>query len=316
VKNSLLFLGAIALLAALLAVGGALFTVSQTEQALVLRFGEPVAGRGLVTEPGLHFKIPLIENVVFLDNRILDVESPSLEVLASDNQRLEVDSFVRYRIVDALRFYQSVGGILGANNQLASVLNSAVRRVLSEANQQQIVRDERAALMVKIKEQANAEARKFGVAVVDARIRRVDLPQQISEKVYGRMQTERAREAAEYRAQGAEQAQKITAKADRDVIVLKAEAQRQADQIKGEGDAERNRIFADAFGKDPDFFAFYRSMQAYESAFKPGETRFLVSPKSDFFRFFGAPEGNAGGSAEASPTSKAQAGPAAPPEKH
>lgn len=315
-KNSLLFLGAIALLAALLAVGGALFTVSQTEQALVLRFGEPVAGRGLVTEPGLHFKIPLIENVIFLDNRILDVESPNLEVLASDNQRLEVDSFIRYRIVDALRFYQSVGGILGANNQLASVLNSAVRRVLSEANQQQIVRDERAALMVKIKEQANAEARKFGVAVVDARIRRVDLPQQISEKVYGRMQTERAREAAEYRAQGAEQAQKITAKADRDVIVLKAEAQRQADQIKGEGDAERNRIFAEAFGRDPDFFAFYRSMQAYESAFKPGETRFLVSPKSDFFRFFGAPEGSAGGSAEVGPTSKAQAGPAAPPEKH
>lgn len=297
-KNSLLFLGAVALFVAVIAVGGALFTVAQTEQALVLRFGEPVAGRGLITQPGLHFKIPLIENVVFLDNRILDVESPNLEVLASDNQRLEVDSFVRYRIVDALRFYQSVGGILGANNQLASVLNSAVRRVLSEANQRQIVRDERAALMVKIKEQANAEARKFGVSVVDARIRRVDLPQQISEKVYGRMQTERAREAAEYRAQGSEHAQTITAKADRDVIVLKAEAQRQADQVKGEGDAERNRIFAESFGKDPDFFAFYRSMQAYESAFKPGETRFLVSPKSDFFRFFSAPEGSAASSAK------------------
>jgi membrane protease subunit HflC len=290
VKNGLLFVFAILALIGLAAVGGALFTVEQTEQALVLRFGEPVAGRGLITEPGLHFKIPLIENVVSFDNRILDVESPNLEVLAADNQRLEVDSFIRYRIVDALKFYQSVNSVLGANNQLGSVLNSAVRRVLSEANQQQIVRDERAALMARIKEQADAEARRFGVQVVDARIRRVDLPQQISEKVYGRMQTERQREAAEYRAQGSEQAQKITAKADRDVIVLKAEAQQQADQIKGDGDAARNRIFADAFGKDPDFFAFYRSMQAYEAAFKPGETRFLVSPRSDFFRFFSAPE--------------------------
>jgi len=288
-RNLSIFFGLLLVLALVVA-GGAMFTVSQVEQALVLRLGEPVAGRGLVTEPGLHFKIPFIENVVFIDNRILAAESPNLEVLAADNQRLEVDSFVRYRIVDPLRFYQTVGGVLGANNQLASVLNSAVRRVLSEANQQQIVRDERAALMVKIKEQADLEARKFGVAVIDARIRRVDLPQQISEKVFGRMQTERAREAAEYRAQGAEQAQKITAKADRDVIVLKAEAQRLADQTKGEGDAERNRIFAESYGKDPDFFAFYRSMQAYETAFKSGDTRFLIDPKSEFFRFFGSPE--------------------------
>ncbi len=191
-RSSLALFGLLLGVLALIAAGGALFTVTQTEQALVLRFGEPVAGRGLITEPGLHYKFPFIENVIFLDNRILDVESPNLEVLASDNQRLEVDSFIRYRIVDPLRFYQSVGGIAGANNQLASVLNSAVRRVLSEANQQQIVRDERAGLMVKIRQQANLEARKFGVDVVDARIRRVDLPQQISEKVYGRMQTERA----------------------------------------------------------------------------------------------------------------------------
>ncbi len=299
-RSGLLFALAVAALLAVIGLGGALFTVSQTEQALVLRFGEPVAGRGLITEPGLHFKLPLVENVVTFDNRILDVESPNLEVLAADNQRLEVDSFIRYRIVDALRFYQTVNSVMGANNQLGSVLNSAVRRVLSEANQQQIVRDERAGLMVKIKEQADREARKFGVQVVDARIRRVDLPQQISEKVFGRMQTERQREAAEYRAQGSEQAQKITAKADRDVVVLKAEAQRQADQTKGEGDAERNRIFAEAFGRDPDFFAFYRSMQAYESAFKPGETRFLISPRSEFFRFFSAPEASAAPSADQS----------------
>ncbi|TLG71615.1 protease modulator HflC [Methylocystis sp. B8] len=305
-KSGLLFTLAVAALLAVIALGGAIFTVAQTEQALVLRFGEPVPGRGLITEPGLHFKLPLVENVVTFDNRILDVESPNLEVLAADNQRLEVDSFIRYRIVDALRFYQTVNSVMGANNQLGSVLNSAVRRVLSEANQQQIVRDERAALMVKIKDQADREARKFGVQVVDARIRRVDLPQQISEKVFGRMQTERQREAAEYRAQGSEQAQKITAKADRDVIVLKAEAQRQADQTKGEGDAERNRIFAEAFGRDPDFFAFYRSMQAYESAFKPGETRFLISPRSDFFRFFSAPGANAALSADQPEPERAQ----------
>jgi len=299
-RSGLLFALAVALLIGVIAVGGALFTVSQTEQAVVLRFGEPVSGRGLITEPGLHFKFPLVENVVTFDNRILDVESPNLEVLAADNQRLEVDSFIRYRIVDALRFYQTVNSVMGANNQLGSVLNSAVRRVLSEANQQQIVRDERAGLMVKIKEQADREARKFGVQVVDARIRRVDLPQQISEKVFGRMQTERQREAAEYRAQGSEQAQKITARADRDVVVLKAEAQQKADQMKGEGDAERNRIFAEAFGRDPDFFAFYRSMQAYESAFKPGETRFLISPRSEFFRFFSAPEASAAPSADQS----------------
>jgi len=308
----------------LLLIGGAVFTVSQIEQAIVLRFGEPVAGRGLITEPGLYFKIPFIENAVFIDRRILSTESPNLEVLAADNQRLEVDSFVRYRIVDPLRFYQTVWGLGVANNQLESVLNSAVRRVLSEANQQQIVRDERAALMVKIKEQADAEARKFGVQVIDARIRRVDLPQQISEKVFGRMQTERAREAAEYRAQGAEQAQKITAKADREVIVLKAEAQRQADQVKGEGDAERNRIFAEAFGKDPDFFAFYRSMQAYETAFKSGDTRFLIDPRSEFFRYFGSAEGRAKASAlpaasppaQAEPEKRAPALTAPEPQKH
>lgn len=305
-KSGLLFAASIALLVAILVLGGALFTVQQTEQALVLRFGEPVAGRGLITEPGLHAKIPLIENVVTIDNRILDAESPNLEVLAADNQRLEVDSFIRYRIVDALRFYQTVNSVVGANNQLASVLNSAVRRVLSEANQQQIVKEQRADLITKIKEQADKESRKFGVQVIDARIRRVDLPQQISEKVFGRMQTERQREAAEYRAQGSEQAQKITAKADRDVVVLKAEAQQQADQTKGAGDAKRNRIFAEAFGRDPDFFAFYRSMQAYETAFKPGETRFLVSPRSEFFRYFTAPDLKPTPSAEPAPSEPTQ----------
>jgi membrane protease subunit HflC len=278
-----------------------MFMVEQTEQAIVLRFGEPVPGRGLVTTPGLHFKYPFIENVVFLDNRILVVEAPKQEVLASDNNRLDVDSFLRYRIVDPLKFYQTVGSPDRANNQLGYILNSAVRRVLGEANMTQIVRDNRADLMVKIRDQVNLEGGRLGIAAVDVRIRRADLPRQISEKVFSRMQSERAREAAEYRAKGSETAQTITATADRDVVVLRGNAQRQADQTRGEGDAERNRIFAEAYGKDPDFFAFYRSMQAYENGLKSGETRMVLSPKSDFFRFFGSPSGQAATPAPAAP---------------
>jgi membrane protease subunit HflC len=270
---------------------GSIFTVSQIQQALVLRFGAPVAGRGLVTEPGLHFKIPFIESVVKIDNRILDLESPKQEVLAADNQRIDVDAFVRYRIVDALRFYQAAGSVQAANNLLASVLNSAVRRVLGEATQTQIVRDDRAALMVRIREQVDSEAKRFGIQIIDARVRRADLPREISEKVFSRMQSERQREASEYRAQGNEQYQTITARADRDAIVIRAEAQQKADQVRGVGDAERTRIFAEAFGQDKDFFAFYRSMQAYDAALKGKDTRFVLSPTSDFFRFFGNPAG-------------------------
>jgi membrane protease subunit HflC len=287
------FFGLILLLIVVVLGSSAIFTLPQTEQALVLRFGEPVQGRGLVIEPGLHFKVPFIENVVYLDNRILDLEAPKQEVLASDNTRIEVDSFLRYKITDPLKFYQTVGTIDRANNQLGYVLNSAVRRVLGEANLSQIVRDDRAGLMLKIKDQVNQESGRLGVLAIDVRIRRADLPKQISEKVYSRMQSERAKEAAEYRAQGSEQAQKITAKADRDVVVLRGDAQSQADRVRGEGDAERNKIFAEAYGKDKDFFAFYRSMQAYESALKPGDTRLVVSPKSDFFRYFNSPSGEA-----------------------
>lgn len=302
-KNPIGGLAALVILIGLLIVGmGSVFTVGQTQQALVLRFGEPIAGRALVTTPGLHFKIPFIETVTLLDNRILDLETPKQEVLASDNNRIEVDAFLRYRIVDALRFYQTVGTIQRANNQLGSVLSSALRRVLGEATMLQIVREGRSNLMVSIRDLVNAEASRLGAEVIDVRIRRADLPRQISERIYNRMQTERAREAAEFRAQGSEQAQKIRARADRDVVVLRAEAQRQADQVRGEGDAERNRVFAEAYNQDPQFFSFYRSMQAYETGLKGGDTRLIMSPNSEFFRFFGqssgirptAPAGNGG----------------------
>jgi membrane protease subunit HflC len=291
-RNTALVAAAAVFVVLIVVASASIFTVQQTEQALVLRFGEPVAGRGLITKPGLHFKIPFIETVVYLDNRILDVEAPKQEVLAVDNSRIEVDSFLRYKIIDPLKFYQTVGSIPRANNQLGFILNSAVRRVLGEAVQSDIVRDRRSDLMVTIKDQVNREVGRLGVVAIDVRIRRADLPKQISEKVFSRMQTERAREAAEYRAQGSEQAQKIVAKADRDVVVLRGEAQRQADQVRGEGEAERNRIFAEAYGKDPDFFAFYRSMQAYLAGLKPGDTRMVMSPDSEFFRFFGTPSGH------------------------
>ncbi len=285
---------------AVVVAAASIFTVGQTEQALVLRFGDPVAGRGLVTEPGLHFKIPFIENVVLLDKRILDVETPTQEVLAADNTRVEVDSFLKYRIADPLKFYQTVGDIDRASEQLGYILNSAVRRVLGDANLIQIVSGEREALMSAIREQVNQQTAKLGVVAVDVRIRRTDLPQQISEKVFSRMQSEWARQAALYRAQGTEEAQEITAKADRDAVVLKADAQRDADQTRGAGDAERARIFAAAFGKDPEFFAFYRSMQAYVAGLKPSNTRYVLSPKSAFFRFF-----TPSGEAETAPSSAA-----------
>lgn len=281
--------GFIAVIAAvlLIIVGFAsIFTVAQTEQALVLQFGNPVAS---ASEPGLHFKIPFIENVVWFDKRILNVETPTEEVLASDSTRVEVDSFLRYRISDPLKFYQTVGTVERADSQLGFILNSAVRRVLGDADLTQIVSGEREVLMGRIRDQVNQQAGKLGVVAVDVRIRRADLPEQISEKVFSRMQSEWAREAALYRAQGVEQAQTITATADRDAVVLRADAQNQADQIRGQGDAERNRIFAAAFGKDPDFFAFYRSMQAYQAGLQPSNTRFVLSPKSSFFRFFATP---------------------------
>jgi membrane protease subunit HflC len=290
-KGSLSFTVIIVIVLAIITLAVSVFTVDQTEQALVLRFGEPVAGRGLVTEPGLHFKIPFVENVVSIDKRLLDLESPKEEVLASDNTRIEVDAILRYKITDPLKFYQTVGTIERGASQLESYLNSAIRRVLGVASLTQIVRDDREKLMGNIRDQVNQNAMELGVAAVDVRIRRADLPEQISEKVFSRMQTERAREAAEFRAQGSERSQTIRAKADRDAVVIRAEAQRQADQTRGEGDAERNRIFAEAFGQDKDFFSFYRSMQAYEASLKSNDTRLVLSPKSEFFRYFASPSG-------------------------
>src|SRR6201992_2561777 len=278
------------LLLLLLAVVGysSVFAVQQTEQALVVRLGEPVK---VITEPGLNFKAPFVDTVISIDKRILDLENPSQEVIASDQKRLVVDAFARYRIKNALRFYQSVGSIQAANLQLTTLLNAALRRVLGEVTFIQVVRDEREALMGRIREQLDKEADGYGIQVVDVRIRRADLPEQNSQAVYQRMQTERQREPAEFRAQGGQKAQEIRSNADREATVIVAEANSKAEQIRGAGDGERNRLFAEAYGKDPDFFAFYRSMTAYDNGLKGTETRFLLQPDSDFFKYFGSPFG-------------------------
>ncbi len=260
-----------------------LFTVYQTQQALVLEFGKP---KRLVTNPGLNYKIPFIQNVVFFDKRLLDLDSAPQEVIASDQKRLVVDAFARWRITNPLLFYQTVNNETGARSQLGAFLEAALRRVLGAASFEAVVRDKRNALMQQITDQVNVEAKGIGINVVDVRIKRADLPEANSLAIYRRMQTERQREAAEIRAEGEEASRRIRANADRQVTVLKADATGESERIRGTGDAEKNKVFAEAFGKDPDFFAFYRSMQAYEGALKQGDTRMVLSPDSQFFQYF------------------------------
>jgi membrane protease subunit HflC len=281
---------------------GTFYTVYQTQQALIVQLGKPVR---VVTEPGLHMKWPIIDSVITFDRRILDLDAQAQELIASDQKRLVVDAFARYRISDLLKFYQTLGSIEGAKSQLNNIMNSALRRVLGEATFQDVVRNDRSQLMARIREQVDREAETYGISVVDVRIRRADLPEQNSQAVYQRMQTERQREAAEFRAQGSQRSQEIRARADREVTVLLADATSKSEQLRGEGDATRNRIFADAFNKDKDFFSFYRSMQAYENSLK-SDTRMLLKPDSEFFRYFVDPSG------KTAPAAATPAAPAAP----
>jgi membrane protease subunit HflC len=287
--------GTLAVLVALLVGYSASFTVYQTEQALVVRLGQPIR---VVTEPGLSFKFPFLDSVIRIDNRILDVENPQQEVIASDQTRLVVNAFARYRISDALRFYQTVGALDDANAKLSILLNSALRRVLGGAIATDIVRDKRAELMTRVREQVENGAKAFGISVVDVRIRRANLPTQNSQAVYQRMQTERQRWAAGFRAEGSQRSLEIHAKADREATVLVAQATSTGEQVRGDGDAVRNQIYAAAYERDPDFFAFYRTMQAYENAFPASNTRMLLKPDSQFFRYFDDPTGKARGPQE------------------
>jgi len=285
-KNQRLVVIAIGAFAALVVVLSSLFAVQQTQQALVLQFGEP---KQVVTEPGLHMKAPWpLQHVLYIDKRVLNLDLPAQEVIAQDKKRLVVDAFARWRITDALRFYQSLTDEAVAQVRLQPILGSNVRRILGAQTFAAVLSGERAKLMLDIKDGVNSETRNFGIEIVDVRIRRADLPAQNSDAIYRRMQQERVREANEYRAQGEQISQEIRSKADRDATVILAEAQRTAEITRGQGDAEKNRIFADAFSRDADFFAFYRSMNAYQSSLKGDNTTVILSPDSDFFRYFGS----------------------------
>ncbi len=289
-----IFLGIILALLGAAAAGVyfAFFIVHQNEQALVLEFGKP---KRVISEPGLHWKIPVVESVDYFDKRILDLDTQSQEVTASDQKRIVVDAFARYRITDPLRFYQTVRDERAVRSRLGPIVESSIRRVLGASTFQDVVRDRREALMKRIAEQVNVEGKEFGLEVVDVRIKRADLPEQNSKNIFDRMRAERQREAAEFRAEGGAAANRIRATADREATVIKAEATKKGETLRGEGDADRNRIFAEAFGRDPDFFAFYRSMQAYEAGISSGDTRLVLSPDSEFFRYFNQPFGTPSG---------------------
>jgi len=261
-----------------------LFTVKEINQAIVLQFGDP---KKVIAKPGLQVKIPFIQNVVFLDRRILSLDPAPEEVIASDQKRLIVDAYARFKIVDPLKFYISVGNEMVARSRLATIINSRLRSVLGKHSLATLLSEDRTKQMAVIQDGVNTEAEKFGITIIDIRIKRADLPQANSEAIYKRMQTEREREAKQFRARGAEMAVTITSTADKEVTVLLANAKKQSEIMKGEGDGRRNKIFADAFGKDTEFFSFYRAMQAYEKALIGGDTSLILSPDSDFFKFFG-----------------------------
>jgi membrane protease subunit HflC len=277
--------GAIGIVVAGVLTLSTLFTVHQTEQVLVVQFGKPVR---VITEPGLHAKIPFIQNTISFDRRLLDYEGPSEEVILGDQRRLIVDTFTRFRIIDPLQYYQTVGfGEAAIRARLSSIVPSALRRVLGNEPLLSVLSADRTRIMSEIRDNVNREARRFGIAVEDVRIRRTDLPEENTQAILNRMQTERERVAREARAEGAEVAARIRAGAERERTVILAEAQAQADIIRGSGEQEAIRIFAEAFNRDREFFAFWRSLQAYREAFgEEGRSMLIVTPESDFFRFF------------------------------
>ena len=258
--------------------------VQEINQAIVLQFGDP---KKIISKAGLNFKLPFIQNVVFLDKRILNLDNAPQEVIASDQKRLIIDAITRFQITDPLKFYISVGNERVARSRLSTIINSRIRGVLGTQELATLLSTDRTKQMAIIQSDVNKEAKSFGIKIIDVRIKRADLPPANSDAIYKRMQTEREREAKEFRAEGAEIAQKIRSTADKDVTVLLANANKKSEIMKGEGDGQRNKIFANAFGRDPQFFAFYRAMQAYETALIGGETSMVLSPDSEFFKFFG-----------------------------
>jgi membrane protease subunit HflC len=286
--------------AVLLVVGGifamsSLFVVDQTEEALVLQFGQP---RRVIRAPGLEVKRPFIENVIYYENRLLDFEPPPEEVIVSDQKRLVVDTYTRYRITDPLLFYQTVSTEAAVRARLNAIVSGSLRRVLGNVTLSALLSHQRAAIMHQIRDEVSEQGKSFGIDVVDVRIRRADLPEENSQAIFARMKSEREQQAAQYRGEGAEAAQTVRANAERERTVILAEAQRDGQRVRGDGDAQSIKIYADAFGQDKEFFAFYRSMQAYRDALNGRTTSFVLTPNNGFFRFF---ENQDGATAKAAP---------------
>lgn len=294
-RAKLIAVGGVFLVAIILLLAST-FKVKEQEQAILLQFGEP---RTVVEEPGLYFKTPFVQNVEYFEQRVLQFDGASEEVILGDQKRLVVDAYLLFRIVNPLQFFQSLGTEEVARTRLSVILNGSIRQVLGQVPLVTVLSGERAALMRDIRELVNRASGGFGIEVVDVRIRRADLPEENSQAIFRRMQTEREREAKEFRAQGDQEAQIIRARAERERTVLLAEAKRDAEITRGEGDSQAARIFADAFKRDPEFYAFFRSLQAYREALKQGDTTLVLSPDSEFFRYFG----HLGGAAPA-PTPK------------
>ena len=289
-SRSLLITGIVVLVGAVV-LFSSMFIVHQTQQALVLQFGEP---KRQITNPGLEFKVPFIQDVVYFERRVLDIDPPRQQVLLASQKRLDVDSYARFRILDPLEFYKTVRNERGARAQLSGIINSTLRRVLGNETLKEILSNKRIAIMADIRQQVNAAVDRFGIEIVEVRLRRADYPKETSNNIYDRMKSEREQEAREFRAQGAEQAQQIRADADKQRTILVAEAKQKSETLRGEGDGLAIKIYADAFNKDPDFYGFYRSMLAYRKAMTDSDTTLVLSPDSDFFRYFkdigGSPE--------------------------
>ncbi|MBB4287711.1 protease modulator HflC [Roseospira goensis] len=266
----------------------ALFIVRETEQVIVMQFGDP---KRVIQEPGLNVKLPFIQNAVVYEKRVMGLNPPGEEVILADQKRVVVDTYTRWRISDPILFYQAVTSEPAARSRLSDIIISALRRVLGNVNLTGLLSEARADLMTRIRDQVDREAAGLGISITDVRIRRADLPPQTSQAIYARIRSEREREAREARAQGRELAQQIRARADREKTVIIAEAENRAQAIRGQGDAEAIRIYAESFGRDPEFFAFYRSMEAYRKSLSDGGTSMVLSPDSEFFRYFGDIQG-------------------------
>ncbi len=288
-----IFVAAIVLLLLGVAVSATLFTVHQTQQAIVMQFGNP---KRVITEPGLHYKLPFVQNVQYYEKRVLNLDPSAESVILTDQKRVVVDTFARYRIQDPLKFFQTVRAENGARSTLSSIINASTRGVLGNATLASVLSKDRTPILQEIQTQVNAEAAKFGIEILDVRLVRADLPEQTVQSVYERMKSEREREAAEFRAQGRELAQRITSAADREATVIKAEATREAEILRGQGEGARTKILNDAYGQDADFFNFYRSMQAYEATFANDNSYLVLSPDSEFFDFFGSVDAGGSGS--------------------